>query len=217
MQGFFITGTNTGIGKTFFTAILTRHLRAQGIPALALKPFCCGERTDVEIFAKANDEVLTLNQINPVHLLPPLSPYAACVVEERPLDPEDTLQSIRTITEKYPGPFLIEGAGGWLVPITKQYWVRDFARELNLPVIVVASAGLGTLNHSLLTIESIRNSGCNIQGIVMNHHGCPEDMAAATNPAILEELSGLPVLSLYPSMPDLRNLPAWLQGQNYSP
>ncbi len=210
MNSFFITGTNTGIGKTYFTALLTRHLRGQGIPALALKPFCCGERTDVEILSKANDEVLTLNQINPVYLLPPLSPYAACVVEERPLVPEDTIQSVRNITEKYSGPFLIEGAGGWLVPITKQYWVRDFARELNLPIIIVASAGLGTLNHSLLTIESIRASGCKIAGIVMNFHNCPEDMASATNPAILEELSGLPVYSLSASATDLNDFPAWI-------
>jgi dethiobiotin synthetase len=198
MNSFFITGTNTGIGKTFFTALLTRHYRNLGIPALALKPFCCGE-------------ILTLNQINPVHLLPPLSPYAACVVEERPLDPTDALQSIMNLKAIYPGPFLIEGVGGWLVPITKQYWVRDLARELDLPVIVVASAGLGTLNHSLLTLESIRASGCRIAGVVMNFHACPEDMASATNPAILEELGAVPVYSLSANTSDLDDLPSWLR------
>jgi len=81
---------------------------------------------------------------------------------------------------------------------------------LNLPVIIVASAGLGTLNHSLLTIESIRASGCKIAGIVMNFHNCPEDMASATNPAILEELSGLPVYSLSASATDLNDFPAWI-------
>jgi dethiobiotin synthetase len=210
MNGFFITGTNTGIGKTFFTALLTRHLRANNIPALALKPFCCGERRDVEILAQANEEVLSLNQINPIHLLPPLSPYAACVVEERPLDPEHALQSIQNLSQQYPGPFLIEGAGGWLVPITKNYWVRDFAAELKLPLLLVASAGLGTLNHSLLSLESMRRAGCSVAGIIMNFHQCPEDLATATNPAILEDLSGLPVYQLPSSLTHLEKIPDWM-------
>lgn len=210
LTGFFITGTNTHIGKTYFTSLLTQHLRAQKIPALALKPFCCGDRGDAEIFAKANDETLSLNQINHVHLLPPLAPYAACVVEERMLDPQDTLVSLRELAQNSPGPFLIEGCGGWLVPITKNYWIRDFAQELALPVILVASAGLGTLNHSLLSVESIRNSGCQIAGIVMNFNGCPEDLATATNAAILEDLSNLPVYSIDPNAKKLDQLPSWL-------
>jgi len=213
LTGFFITGTNTHIGKTYFTSLLTQHLRAQKIPALALKPFCCGDRSDVEIFAKANEETLSLNQINPVHLLPPLAPYAACVVEERLLDPQDTLLSIRELAQNSPGPFLIEGCGGWLVPITKSYWIREFAQELALPIVLVASAGLGTLNHSLLTIENICNSGCQIAGIVMNFHDCPEDLATATNAAILEDLTGLPVYALDPDAKKLECLPSWLIPQ----
>ncbi|NJK91687.1 MAG: AAA family ATPase [Blastochloris sp.] len=133
MRGFFITGTSTGVGKTFFTTRLTSRYRELGIPALALKPYCCGERTDAEEMARANEETLSLNQINPVHLLPPLSPYAACVVEERLLDPAETLNQIHQVTRLHPGPFLIEGAGGWLVPITKTIGCGIWRATSNCP------------------------------------------------------------------------------------
>ncbi|GAB4242997.1 MAG: dethiobiotin synthase [Candidatus Methylacidiphilales bacterium] len=209
MNGAFITGTNTGIGKTFFTAAWTRHLRANGIPALALKPIACGDRTDAETFANANDEILTLNEINPIHLAPPLSPYAACVVEDKPFDWEPWEKTKNELSKRFPGPFLIEGVGGWLVPITRDFWVRDWALELGLPVVVVASAGLGTLNHTLLTIESIRPTGLPILGIVVNAYGVPDDLAAATNPAFLEDLTGLPVWNL-PAPGTVPQWPKWL-------
>lgn len=210
MHGFFITGTNTGIGKTWTTSALTRALRARGIPALALKPILAGERTDAEIFAAANQETLTLNQINPIHLTPPLAPYAACVIEDRPFDFSTVRQTLATLAANYPGPFLIEGIGGWRVPITRDISVREWAAELQLPVLIVASAALGTLNHTLLTLDSIRTCGLTVPGILMNFHGIPEnDLAAQTNPAILEDLSGLPVFT-YSTESDFLTLPPWL-------
>ena len=209
MKGCFITGTGTGVGKTFFTAAWTRALRQRGIPALALKPIACGDRADAELFAQTNGEILSLNEINPVFLAPPLSPHAACVIEDRPLDLSSLHDSVKAVTSLFPGPFLIEGIGGWMVPITRDYLVCDWAGELGLPVCVVAQAGLGTINHSLLTIESIRQRGLKIAGIVMNFHQAPEDLASQTNPALLENLSGLPVLRFY-GPEDLREPPPWL-------
>ncbi|NJK91686.1 MAG: AAA family ATPase [Blastochloris sp.] len=87
--------------------------------------------------------------------------------------------------------------------------MRDLASDLQLPVILVASAALGTLNHSLLSIESIQASGCRIAGIVMNFHQCPDDLASTTNPAILEDLCQLPVLPLNTHQA-LTELPPWL-------
>jgi len=210
MNGWFITGTDTGVGKTFFTAAWTRELRRRGLPALALKPIACGDRSDAEFFAKANDETLSLNEINPVFLAPPLSPYAACVVEDRPFDLCSLHENVRAVAARFPGPFLIEGVGGWLVPITRNYTVGDWARDLSLPVCVVARAGLGTLNHTLLTIESIRRSGLDICGLVLNFHQTPPDLATQTNPALLEDLSGLPVFCFHHAA-DLQELPEWLQ------
>jgi dethiobiotin synthetase len=209
MNGVFITGTGTGIGKTFITAAWTRELRARGIPALALKPVSCGDRGDAEQFAAANDETLSLNQINPVSLPTPLSPYAACIVGDRQFDLCALRDGVESLMTKFPGPFLVEGIGGWLAPITRDYWVRDWAVELKLPVVIAAPAGLGMLNHALMTVESVRAAGCELAGVIVNHHPAGDDLAAATNPAILEELGQAPVFDFH-SPKDLRGMPGWM-------
>jgi len=210
MTGFFITGTGTGVGKTWATAALTRALRSRGLPALALKPILAGPRTDAEIFAAANQETLTLQEINPVTLAPPLAPYAACVIEDRPFDFTPVRETLAALAARHPGPFLIEGIGGWRVPITRLISVREWAQELGLPVLIVAPAALGTLNHTLLTLDSIRASGLSVPGILMNFHGVAEDdLAACTNPAILEDLTGLPVFR-FAEAAAFQDLPPWL-------
>lgn len=197
MKGIFITGTDTDVGKTWVTAAWTRALRARGVPALALKPIACGDRQDAEVFARANGETLSLNEINPMFLAPPLAPYAASVIENRLLDVEGMIESVRALAKRFEGPFLVEGAGGWLVPIRSNYAVRDLAQEFGLPVVIVGRLGLGTLNHSLLTVESVRAAGLQVKGIILNAHGSnPQDMALATNPAILEDLARVPVAVL---------------------
>lgn len=210
MHGFFITGTDTGVGKTWVTAALTRALRARGVPALALKPILAGDRTDAEAYAAANGETLTLNEINPVTLIPPLAPYAACVIEDRPFDFTPVRETLAALAARFPGPFLVEGIGGWRVPITRDVSVREWAQELGLPVVVVVRAALGTLNHSILTIESIQAAGLRIPGLVMNFHGCAaDDLAAQTNPAVLEDLTGLPIFRVQDET-DFADLPAWI-------
>ncbi|MDX6766152.1 MAG: dethiobiotin synthase [Candidatus Methylacidiphilales bacterium] len=210
LNGFFITGTDTGVGKTWFTAGLTRALRMRGLPALGLKPILCGERTDAEMLAAANNETLTLNEINPVWWKPPVAPYTAAVIEDRPFDFAPIRETLARLAATHPGPFLIEAVGGWLVPITREISVREWAQELGLPVLVVCRAALGTLNHTRLTVESIRSSGLPLTGLVMNAHGTAEDdLAAQTNPAILEDLTNLPVWSVHDES-DLAAPPPWI-------
>jgi dethiobiotin synthetase len=104
------------------------------------------------------------------------------------------IEGIRGLAKRFEGPFLIEGAGGWLVPIRHNYAVRELAQELGLPVVIVGRLGLGTLNHSLLTVESVRASGLQVAGVILNAHGSdPKDMALSTNPAVLEDLARVPV------------------------
>ncbi|MDR1190521.1 MAG: dethiobiotin synthase [Verrucomicrobiales bacterium] len=210
MRGIFVTGTGTGVGKTFVTAAWTRELRRRGNAALALKPIACGGREDAEQFAAANDGTLTLNQINPVHLAAPLSPYAACLAAGKPFDLSVLRESMRVLTMTHAGPFLVEGIGGWLVPLTANYFVRDWARELALPVAIVAPATLGMLNHTLLTIESVRAAGCELAGVIVNHHPADgDDLAVATNTALLAELSAAPVFE-FRTPEDLRRMPEWM-------
>jgi dethiobiotin synthetase len=210
MKGFFITGTDTGVGKTYFTALLTRALRQQSIPAIPLKPISAGDRGDSIILSEASGGVVSPAEINPVHFTAPLSPYAASILESRPFPWGILREKMKKLTENYPGPFLIEGAGGWRVPLDSSLGIREWAQELALPVIVVARNSLGTINHTLLTVESIRQSRLPILGIILNDYFSKLDESSFTNPALLQELTALPVLSLPSSAPSLPSLPSWL-------
>ena len=211
MKGIFITGTDTGVGKTYFTALLTRTLRQQGIPAIALKPIASGDRSDAIQLATAMDGALPIGKINPIHFTTPLAPHAAGMLENRPF-PWDLLRSHwKEMASTHPGPFLVEGVGGWRVPLDSTNTVREWARELGLPVLVVCRASLGTLNHTLLTVDSIRPAGLPLPGIVMNFHAALDDKAARTNPAILEDWAKLPVAQL-PSGATEWKIPGWLSS-----
>jgi len=210
MKGFFITGTDTGVGKTYFTALLTRALRQQSIPAIPLKPISAGDRSDSIILSEACGGVVSPAEINPVHFTASLSPYAASILESRPFPWGILREKMKKLTENYPGPFLIEGAGGWRVPLDSSLGIREWAQELALPVIVVARNSLGTINHTLLTVESIRQSRLPILGIILNDYFSKLDESSFTNPALLQELTALPVLSLPSSAPSLPSLPSWL-------
>lgn len=209
MKGLFITGTDTGVGKTYFTSLLTRTLRSQGIPAVALKPIASGDRSDASKLSEAMGSALSLSQINPIHFAAPLAPYAASQRENR-VFPWDILRSHwNGITTQLTGPFLVEGVGGWRVPLDSTHTVREWARELNFPVLVVCRASLGTLNHTLLTVDSIRQAGLSVAGIVMNFYATTENDATRTNPGILAEWCNSPVAKL-PA--DLKSweIPRWL-------
>lgn len=211
MKGLFITGTDTGVGKTYLTSLLTRSLRSQGLPAIALKPIASGDRSDASKLSEAMGAGLSFTRINPIHFAAPLAPYAAGLLENRPF-PWDILRSHwKEITSQNAGPFLVEGVGGWRVPLDSTHTVREWALELGLPVLVVCRASLGTLNHTLLTVDSIRQTGLSVAGIVMNFHAAPEDHATRTNPGILEEWTKLPVAKLTAGL-KAWEIPSWLMS-----
>ena len=193
---FFVTGTDTGVGKTHFSCLLIRELRASGIEAVGFKPICSGDRDDAVQLAKASDDALTINECNPTWMRFPASPYTSSIIEERPID----LQGIRNQWEQLKTRFpavIVEGAGGWLVPIQRDYRMADLAREMGLPVILVAANRLGVLNHTLLTVEAIRAAQLTCAGIVLNNGVAPSDTVTLTNRSILEDLlqgSSIPIL-----------------------
>jgi len=211
MKGIFITGTDTGVGKTFFTALLIRALRGQGIPALPLKPISCGDREDSIHLSEATGGAISPIEINPIHFAAPLSPYAASILEVRPFPWAMLRERMQKLSSNYSGPFLVEGVGGWRVPFDQSNGIREWAQELALPVLLVARATLGTLNHTLLTVDSIRQAKLPLLGIILNLHQAPDDLATQTNPALVEELTGLPLFQLPASLPELPSpLPPWL-------
>jgi len=194
MKNYFITGTDTDCGKTFVTALLVKAARAAGVDAIGAKPFCCGPRTDVEILTEASSGVESLDAINPIWLRAPAAPRACELLGEPAADFSKALSVMRALAQKHEQVFC-EGAGGWLVPIAKDYTIADFAAELAWPVIVVVRNKLGALNHTLLTLESIRRRGLSLAGIILNDLDGQPDEATRTNRQVLEENCACPILT----------------------
>jgi dethiobiotin synthetase len=185
----FITGTDTDVGKTWVATALTRAWRATGADVVAMKPISCGGREDAELLQQACGGDVSINDINPVWLRPAVAPYTAAMIEERAVDLLLIRETFARLREQH-AAIVVEGAGGWLVPITRDYFVSDLAAELKLPVLVVAANRLGVLNHALLTVESVLSKGLQCAGVLLNQlvPPAPGDAAAVTNPGILEEL-----------------------------
>lgn len=190
---YFITGTDTGVGKTYFACLLLEALTAAGHRAAGFKPLCCGDRDDAVALHNAGDHRLFLDQVNPCHLNTSASPYAAALIENRKIDLKSIFETHLYLRRRYEN-LLIEGIGGWEVPITKGYSVADLAADLAAPVVVVVDNRLGALNHTILTVKSIRARGLTCAGLVLNHCRERKDDASLTNRRVLEETLGAPVL-----------------------
>ncbi len=203
----FITGTDTGVGKTYVTARIVEALRARGESVAPMKPICAGDRDDAEQLFAAAGGVVPINQINPVWYRTPAAPYAAAMVENRPVDLaliHETFARLRTHYRHV----IVEGAGGWLVPVERGMTMADLAVAFGLPVALVVRNRLGALNHTLLSVEAIRRSGLPFAGWIFNDIDAPEDVAGATNAALLEELLGQPPLFFLRAGEEALTLPA---------
>jgi dethiobiotin synthetase len=190
---YFVTGTDTGVGKTRFSRLLVEALRAGGIDAAGFKPVCCGDRDDAVQLAAASGG-LDPAAVNPVWLKAAVAPLVAGMLENRPVDPAALLMATRDFISRH-ATVIVEGAGGWRVPLSPGYDMADFATDLGLPVIVVVGNRLGALNHTILTVDAIRARGLTLAGLVVNHLADELDTAAITNKGMLEELTGSPILA----------------------
>ena len=193
-MNFFITGTDTNAGKTFVTALLTRSLRKAGFDTVAMKPISCGEPEDSRALLKAADNELSIEEVTPVSYSAPLAPIEAARLEGRTFDPSEILPTFERLHRTHRS-LLVEGVGGWIVPLTKDYSSADLAKAMGLPVLLVVRNKLGALNHTLLTLESIASHGLTCGGIVLNNH--PDDagdLAAEGNRRLLPELTKIPIL-----------------------
>jgi dethiobiotin synthetase len=150
----FITGTDTGVGKTVLTVLLTKQLRARGVNAAALKPVCSGGRGDARKIFDANHEVLSLNEINPWHFQAPVAPSLAARRERKKLNIAQVAAHARTMQKRFE-VLLMEGAGGLLSPLGDNFNSRDLILRLDATPIVVAPNRLGVVNHVLLTLEAL--------------------------------------------------------------
>ncbi len=170
MRGIFVSGTGTGVGKTVVAAVIARALAAEGEPVAVFKPALTGLRepgeADHEILRRASGSGQGLEEIAPYRFEPPLSPHLAAQLAGVAIEPAALVAAARAAGEGA-GALVCEGVGGLLVPLTPGYLVRDFARELELPLVIAAPPGLGTINHTLLTVEAARAVGLEVCCVVL--------------------------------------------------
>jgi dethiobiotin synthetase len=182
----FITGTDTGVGKTVLTALLLGYLRQQGCRALAMKPFCTGSRADVELLYHCQEGELSRDQINPFHFTKPVAPLAAARLQERKITLNMACGVVRAVSSRCDW-LLVEGCGGLMVPLGRDYLVADWIAALSSPVLMVAPNRLGVVNHSLLTIRALQSSGSTlVQPVLMGQRS--RDASCGTNLRLLTEL-----------------------------
>lgn len=190
----FLTGTGTGVGKTYVAALWVRALRERGLRAAGFKPICCGDREDAETLIEASGGHLALDEVNPVHYPEPLAPSVAAERSGMPVDSGKILAAWERLRARHDA-VIVEGVGGWLVPISREQTVADLAARMDLPVVVVVRNVLGAINHALLTRESIERRGLRCAGWVLNSADPDEDpRVTESNGRAIEECSGIPLL-----------------------
>jgi len=186
-----ITGTDTGCGKTWFSWLLVKALREAGYNAVGWKPFCCGEREDAYTLHSASEEVLALDEVNPVWLRTPIAPYPASELEGTSFILDEVLAAGERLREKYE-VVVCEGVGGWEVPLDAANNYSDFAMRLGWKQNLVVGNRLGALNHTLLTARAIQSQECELAGVILNQVNEEQEVAHVTNRGVLEQrLPGL--------------------------
>jgi dethiobiotin synthetase len=193
------------VGKSVVAAALCAALVERGESVSAFKPVVTGLDEpadewppDHELLARAAGGRQSPEQVAPYRFGPPLSPHYAAELAGETVEPARLVAAARAAGD---GPLIAEGVGGLLVPITPGYLVRDLAIELGLPLVIAARTSLGTINHTLLTIEAARAAGLSVAGVVMTPWPATPEPIELSNRATVERLGGAPVSGLPPTDP----------------
>lgn len=213
MNGYFVTGTDTNVGKTYVTCAVARRAVARGHKVFAFKPIETGCEHTPSGFRGADQELLAnaagnwqQGELRGLYRFPlPAAPLVAAEAAQTTIDLAQVVDTARRgVAESQATLTLVEGAGGWRVPITLEADMSTLARELALPVLIVARAGLGTINHTLLTIEAVQRDGLPLAGVVLSQRADDNSVAVHSNRMeILRRWSGLVlILSTEPSILD---------------
>ena len=208
-KGVFVTGTDTGVGKTVVAVGLVHLLKARGLDVGVMKPIATGAKRlngkwvseDARLLMEASATDDPYEMINPICLSTPAAPSVASQREGGHIELMNIWGAFKTLRARH--RFLVvEGIGGLLVPIDGKLFLADIAREMSLPLIVVAKTSLGTINHTLLTIEAARRRRLKIAGIVLNSPDGQQVVGLLdSNKKEIERLSGIPVLTVIPHIP----------------
>jgi dethiobiotin synthetase len=222
-KGFFIIGSDTGVGKTIISAALIKAIGSIGLKACGMKPIETGcKKTEVKSQkSKVKNNVLipsdgtflknisnvneSIDLITPIRFESPLAPLPASEIDGREIDLNKIRDAYAELSKKY-DVIITEGIGGLLVPIKNNYFVLDLAIEFNLPLIVASRPSIGTLNHTLLTVNYAIKEGLDVAGIIINYSQPPEGtLAEKTNPEVIKQISPVPLLGIFPYLKNLKS------------
>ena len=206
-KGIFITATDTGIGKTVVSAGLAMALRSRGMRVGVMKPVATGcigndgwlvSMDAVYLFEAAENEYAPLT--SPIRFRNPVAPSIASIYEQKEVDLGKIRKAFKEL-QKYYDYLIVEGIGGILVPIKKNFLVANLIREMGFPIVIVSHVNLGAINHTLMTVDSALMRGFLIKGIIFNRAPLVNySLAELTNPRVIHELTGLPVLGTLPEI-----------------
>lgn len=208
MKAYFITGTDTGVGKTVITAGLAGSMRKLGINVGVMKPIATGipqeigfKSHDVSIIAAASLTKDPEDWINPVFLPLPSSPYDATKLLSISIDIQGILEKFSRLLNSH-DVLLVEGIGGIMTPITQNFFVIDLIKSMNIETIIVTRSTLGTLNHTMLTYQMCKDYGIKVKGLIINNFDEKGTPVEKNSPVTLHELSRLDILGVIPFIKD---------------
>lgn len=205
-KGYFISGTDTGVGKTVVTACLLALFRKQGVDTGIMKPVETG--VDPECSSEANSDAKFLlavsghqdaiEEVCPIRLKPAAAPLQAARMTDQALDIDSIMKNFGKLQSRH-DQMLVEGIGGLMVPLKPDYFIIDLIRDMSLPLIIVSRVTLGTLNHTLLTLKAAQSAGIEIAGIILNcGENRPLNEVEQEQADLIQKLSRVPVLGECP-------------------
>ena len=208
MRGVFVTGTDTGVGKSVLAAAICARLAAAGGRVAAFKPAVTGLDDppgdwppDHELLAHAASAGQAPEEVAPLRFGPAVSPHLAAELAGTRIEPPELLAAARAEAARA-DTIVCEGVGGLMVPLTPGYLVRDLAVDLHLPLVIAARPGLGTISHSLLTIDAARAAGLDVRGVVLTPWPDAPTEMESSNRATIAALGGVEVATLPGATPD---------------
>ncbi|EIF13413.1 MULTISPECIES: dethiobiotin synthase [Bacillus] len=204
MRSFFVTGTDTGVGKTIVSCGLAAAFRQKQADIGVFKPFLSGvprthPESDTSLLKDMSQTALSHEEITPFEWKEPLAPYTAAMLEGKYVSMADVMAHWRKIKNLHEC-FIVEGAGGISVPLGENYLVSDLIKAMELPAVIVTRPDLGTINHTYLTVEYAKNMGIEVLGIIINGIKSNPGLDEKTNPSMIETLCKVPILGITPKL-----------------
>src|SRR3989304_9141697 len=207
-QGIFITGTDTGVGKTFIATGIASALKRQGINVGVMKPAHTGCKVKNGLLSPSDSITLAMaaavndpmDLITPYMFKEPVAPYIAAKENNKRINPARIIKSFERLCKRH-DYMVVEGIGGVLVPITRDFYVADLIKIFNIPALIVTRPGLGTINHTMLTINCLMERKIPIKGIVINYSSKGKAIPAEKSCVkTIKRLSDIPVMGIIPYM-----------------